>query len=252
MTTKHSLAVKTVPVASLATYHRNPRRGDVDAIRASLRANGQFRPLVVNRGSLTGRKNEVLAGNHTLLAALAEDWITVQVCWLDVDDATAARIVAADNRTSDLAEYDDATLVALLKELSTADTGLDGSGYSTEEMDNLAALLEEQAAAAPTLEETTAAIDYQPSPHNPVPTDGRTNNRNLEDRAAVYRDRDVRSVYLTFSIAEFEWAVPRLEKLGAQYGAETNAEIVLHLVAAATGDELPEGIAPVSRDRTFS
>ena len=40
---------RLVPIASLAPYGDNPRRGDVAAIRASLRENGQYRPLVVRR-----------------------------------------------------------------------------------------------------------------------------------------------------------------------------------------------------------
>lgn len=244
----NTLAVKTVPVKSLTTYHRNPRKGNVEAIRRSLVVNGLFRPLVVNRGTHTGRKNEVLAGNHTLIAAREEGWDTVQVCYLDVNDEQAARIVAADNRTSDLAEYDDAALVELLKELGGDP---DGTGYSAEDVDNLAALLEEQRASLPPVDDVFAA-EYPaspPSPQNRVETDGMTHNRTLEDRAAMYRDRDMRSVYLTFSIAEFEWAVPRLEKLAEKYGVETNTETVLALISAVTGDELPAG-ALASRDRT--
>lgn len=60
---------RSFAVAELSTFERNPRRGDVAAIAESLTRHGQYRPIVVNAGSLTGRVNEVLAGNHTLLAA---------------------------------------------------------------------------------------------------------------------------------------------------------------------------------------
>src|SRR5262249_21972971 len=53
-----------VPIDSVRGYARNPRRGDLAAIKRSLEVNGQYRPIVVNR-----RTGEVLAGNHTWLAA---------------------------------------------------------------------------------------------------------------------------------------------------------------------------------------
>jgi ParB-like chromosome segregation protein Spo0J len=131
----HDLAVERVPVAELRTYHRNPRIGDVDAIRRSLTVNGQYRPIVANRGTHTGRPSEVLAGNHTLMAARDAGWADIAVCWVDVDGDQAARIVAADNRTADLGAYDEEILAALLGELPD----LEGTGYTD---DDLAKLLE--------------------------------------------------------------------------------------------------------------
>ena len=60
----------TVPIAGLSHYYRNARRGNIKAIAESLRANGQYKPIVVNKGTKTGRPDEVLVGNHTLDAAI--------------------------------------------------------------------------------------------------------------------------------------------------------------------------------------
>lgn len=129
----------------LALHNRNPRRGDVDAIAGSLRANGQYKPIVVNRGTYTGRPMEVLAGNHTLMAVrnLAEEypsddrWQQVD-CWvIDVDEDRAVRIVAADNRTSELGTFDDRLLAELLAELDD----LEGTGYDPQDLDDLANML---------------------------------------------------------------------------------------------------------------
>jgi len=133
----HGAQVERVPVADLRTYHRNPRQGNVAVIEQSLTVNGQYRPLVVNRGTHTGRANEVLAGNHTLAAARNLGWSHVAVFWLDVDDDQAARIVAADNRTADLGDYDKRLLAELLTDLPD----LDGTGYEPYDLDQLAALL---------------------------------------------------------------------------------------------------------------
>ena len=121
---------RALPVSELRTFANNPRRGDVEAIAASLTKHGQYRPIVVNTGSETGRRNEVLAGNHTLLAARSLGWDAVDVALIDVDEQTAASIVAADNRTADLGGYDDAALYELLNGLDD----LEGTGYLTEDL----------------------------------------------------------------------------------------------------------------------
>lgn len=64
-----NLKVETFKISDLSTYHKNPRRGDVDAIAESLKARGQYRPIVVNIGTHASHDYEILAGNHTYLAA---------------------------------------------------------------------------------------------------------------------------------------------------------------------------------------
>jgi DNA modification methylase len=62
----------------------------------------------------------------------------VPVYWVDVDDATARRIMLADNRTNDLATYDDEVLAELL-EAAAADDDLLGTGYDGDDLDDLLA-----------------------------------------------------------------------------------------------------------------
>lgn len=147
----HDLTVTREPVAGLHTYHRNPRQGDVSAIQKSLVVNGQYRPLVVNRGTHTGRPDEVLAGNHTLMAARDAGWADLAVCWVDVDDDHAARIVAADNRTADLGGYDERLLAELLGDLPD----LAGTGYTEDDLHRLVSDL---------ADDTTATGDDTPRP----------------------------------------------------------------------------------------
>lgn len=117
-----------VPVASVKPYGRNPRRGDVREIANSLRKTGQYRPIVVNK-----RTGEVLAGNHTLRAAQSLGWEDIAATFVDVDEDTAARIVLVDNRSNDLAGYDDELLLELLQSLPD----LDGTGYDEDALDDL-------------------------------------------------------------------------------------------------------------------
>lgn len=125
-----TLDALAVPVASLKPYGRNPRQGDVGAIVKSLERHGQYRPIVVN-----ARTSEVLAGNHTLMAARQLGWQEIAATFVDVDDDTAARIVLVDNRSNDLAAYDDHALVELLQSLPD----LDGTGFDGDALDELLA-----------------------------------------------------------------------------------------------------------------
>ena len=120
---------------SLILHEQNPRQGDVGAIVESIEANGFYAPLIVQRST-----RHVLAGNHRLLAARQLGMGEVPVVWVDVDDDRALRILLADNRTADLAAYDDVNLAALLTDLAQCTTTqLLGSGYDSEDLDSLLA-----------------------------------------------------------------------------------------------------------------
>lgn len=154
--------LERLSVSSLTQFHKNPRRGNVDSIVESIRVNGIYKPIIVNRGSLTGRENEILAGNHTVQAVnrLAEEdpedprWSEIDVYVVDVDDDAAARIVVADNRTSDLASTDTRSLLELL---STID-GVEGTGYIDDDVEDLRALLEEMG------DDGVSVTDYDGNP----------------------------------------------------------------------------------------
>lgn len=124
-------------VHELQAYYRNARRGNVAAIAESLRVNGQYKPIVVNLGTHTGREHEVLVGNHTLQAARELGWEQIDAVVIDVDEEHAARIVLADNRTSDLGVYDDELLAELLQDQES----LEGTAFDQEYLDDLVAHL---------------------------------------------------------------------------------------------------------------
>jgi len=125
--------IATVPIDDLIRHPDNPRQGDIGAISASIEVNGWYGTVVAQ--SSTGR---VLAGNHRMEAARHLGMTEVPVYWVDVDDATARRIMLADNRTNDLATYDDAVLAELLTALAE-DDDLFGSGYDSDDLDDLLA-----------------------------------------------------------------------------------------------------------------
>ena len=138
------LAVTYIPVADLQPFHRNAHKGNTKRIRGSLRDHHQFKPVVVNVGTHTGRRNEVLCGNHTLYAAVEEGWAELGAVTIDVGDDEATEINLVDNprhgHPEDL-DYDNQLLLDLLSGLPS----LDGAGYDPHDMANLAALMDESA-----------------------------------------------------------------------------------------------------------
>jgi hypothetical protein len=126
-----------VPVDRLLTHPDNARRGDLDTIRESIRANGFYGACVVQRS--TGR---ILVGNHRYLAAVEEGLTEVPVVWVDKSDEEARRLLLVDNRSTDLAVYDDEALVALLV-AHADDGGLIGTGFSDHDLDEILAAINE-------------------------------------------------------------------------------------------------------------
>lgn len=123
-----------VPVGELKGYDKNPRKGNIQAIAQSLEINKQYRPIVVQKST-----KKILAGNHTWKAAKSLGWEEIAVVFVDVNDEEAKRIVLADNRTNDLADYDGQILAELLRDLGTSE----GTGYSASDMDALLKSLDE-------------------------------------------------------------------------------------------------------------
>lgn len=120
--------VDSVAISSLEAYPTNPRRGDIDAIAQSLKAHGQYRPIVVQYGT-----NFILAGNHTYKAAKKLGWKKIKITYIEVDETTARKIVLADNRLTDLAGYNEPLLKSLLQALPE----LEGTGFSASEVETL-------------------------------------------------------------------------------------------------------------------
>lgn len=125
------LAALAVSIDSVEPHPRNPRRGDVSAIVASLTRFGQRKPIVVQAST-----RYVVAGNHLLAAALSLGWTEIAANVQEMDDTEATAFMLADNRTADLGGYDEALLAEILDELSAVD--LVATGYDD---DAVAALL---------------------------------------------------------------------------------------------------------------
>lgn len=115
------LIVKTVPIASLTIDPANARKHpekNLDAIRGSLARFGQQKPIVVDSS------NVVRAGNGTLEAARSLGWTEIAVIVSDLAGAEMQAFAIADNRTAELATWDDEVLQATLAALGQEDQAL--------------------------------------------------------------------------------------------------------------------------------
>jgi len=83
----------------------------------------------------------VRKGNGTLQAAMAMGWDEIDCIRTELTSSDAVAYAIADNRTSELAEWDDDVLAAQLQGLLTDDEALlEAAGFDEDE---LAALLDE-------------------------------------------------------------------------------------------------------------
>lgn len=123
-----------VPIDSLRRHPENPRQGDIGAIHQSIQANGFYGAVIVQKST-----GFILAGNHRWEAARHAGLETIPAHLIDVDDDRARRILLVDNRTNDLASYDDAELIDLLKTIRDGTGTLDGTGFDGDDLDQLIA-----------------------------------------------------------------------------------------------------------------
>ena len=122
------------PIGEFRLLDGNPRRGDVESVKRSLKRFGQRKPIVVREDGT------VEAGNTTLKAALELGWSEIAVAAFGDDDATAKAFALADNRTSELGSFDLAALAAMAVEVQAADPELlEAASYSEADLNALLA-----------------------------------------------------------------------------------------------------------------
>ena len=212
------MEAKSVAVDSLKEFIGNPRKGNIKELVESLKANGQYKPIVVQKST-----KQILAGNHLWKAAKELGWAEINIVEIDVDDANAKKIVATDNRLADLGAYDEKLLLDLL-----GDIDLTGTGYVPADVDDLLALIEEQSAPS----------------WNIAGEDGHQENvavrPSLAERAERYQERTIRLLMCEYPNLQYIWIIEALTVLREQYKVDSNAEAILHAVAQATGTEIPK------------
>jgi hypothetical protein len=199
-----------IPVSSLEEHPENPRRGDAKAVNESIATNGFYGAILVQRS--TGR---VLAGHTRLKAAKQSGATSVPGIWLDVTDEQAKRILLADNRTSDLAYYDDDALFRVLGSILEDGSSLKGTGYD----DATYKLL---------LRNDTEPDDLYVGNVQQGLTPG--------DRATIYDSSDIRSIILPYAGEVYDEVVANLTALRQELDLKTNADVVRYILSEAAAE----------------
>ena len=131
------MGIVDIPCAELHNDPANVRKHgeqNLAAIKASLARFGQQKPIVVNQDGV------VIAGNGTLMAARALGWQTIKAVRTNLAGSEATAFAIADNRTAELAEWDDAALQQQLAAIAIDDEELlAATGFDEKELVKLAA-----------------------------------------------------------------------------------------------------------------
>lgn len=126
------MEVHQVSVNDLSTDPANARKHDdrnIETIVSSLSRFGQQKPIVVDSSGV------VRAGNGTLEAAKRLGWDTIAVVYSDLQGSEATAYAIADNRTAELAEWDNDMLAAALEGLQLDDDALlEAAGFDADEL----------------------------------------------------------------------------------------------------------------------
>lgn len=153
-----------IQITELSLDPKNARKHsarNLEAIAASLNKFGQRKPIVVHRGV-------VLAGNGTLEAAKSLGWTEIDVAEVpeDWDNDTAKAYALADNRTAELAEWDESELAKQLLELQDADWDIEQLGFEVPALADIDGDVDEDEVPEPPAEPKTKLGDiYQLSRH---------------------------------------------------------------------------------------
>lgn len=108
----------SVPIDSIYPHPENCRLHDevnINLIMKSIGAFGLYKPLVVQKST-----NFIIAGNGTYKACKNLGNTSVEVVYVDVDDDKARCMAIADNRTSELSEWNLAALLDCTKNILDA------------------------------------------------------------------------------------------------------------------------------------
>jgi hypothetical protein len=122
---------KVVAIESIAPHPENARRGNVIAIKKSIAEVGFYGRVLV--WEETG---QILVGSHRWKAALELGMKKIPAEFHSLTERQARKILTLDNRTSDLAGYDDQGLANLLVKLRD-DGDLDVALYEQSDLDGL-------------------------------------------------------------------------------------------------------------------
>lgn len=201
------------PLESVQPHPENIRKHKLEYIQRSLARFGQQTPLTVQKSTMY-----ICKGNGTWAAAKALGWSEIAYHVEDFDDATALQYLFADNKASDLAEYDAAMLRQGLHKLVDG-PGLTDSLWTIDELEDLEYNIE----GAQLTEPQEFKGDYADA--------GVIDERKAE--AAIATGAKMREVSLVISMADHADFIRRLRVLQVAYGTTGSIATILEAVKRA-------------------
>ena len=214
------LEALAVPLSQLILAERNPRRGDVEAIRKSYERFGHRKPIVVSRET-----SEIVAGNHQYLAAKELGWKKIAVVWVDDDPETQVAYSIADNRIGQLGEWDVGALIEAFDLVGPND--LDAAGFSEVDVLDFRALADEKLMVAP-----ATSVKGEADGRGEAGA-SRGKDVSVDDFLERYAARATRGIILYYTAEEYDEMVQGLDRLATLWGFEDNASVVEKLVKDA-------------------
>ena len=248
------------PIESLKRHPDNARLGDIEAIKESIRVNGWHGAVVVQEST-----GYILAGNHRTDAALelhngefepfegqsTKDYELEKARWatelkslpvygVDVDDVTARRILLADNKTADLATYDDTKLLRLTAQVADPETAAQILADENSTPDEITEALR-TLAAAKARSGKMAGTGYQPQEVEQLalamePAEGAAWGSQGEGAVKIYDrwgETSLRQLVLPMMVEEYDKVLEILTEVQEKQGLITNTDAFFWLIAKA-------------------
>ncbi len=179
------MQTESVAISSLKPDPENLRlHGDKNlaAIKSSLQRFGQQKPIVIDEAG------KVVAGNGTLAAAVELGWSEIQVVTTTLTGAEQLAFAIADNRTAELAEWDEEGLAEALSQIQSDADLLSSAGFMPQDVDDLIAKLVPP--EEPYTREIKAPI-YEPKGSEPPAVDELTDQSRADALLAEIDSADI-------------------------------------------------------------
>lgn len=201
------------PIGTFRPHPKNARQGDVGAISVSLQRYGQTIPAVVQRST-----GFIVKGSHTWLAAKALGSTRHAFSVQDLSDEEALGYMLMDNRTSDLASYDEVALAGLVAEQYEAGLG-EWTGFDGDAADELI--------------RDTGQMEVEEKPYH-------HDQEGFLDR---FLKTTIRQLSMHFSSDDYLEVIARLDRVMDVAKVNTHTEAFLFILThweVSLGDALPE------------
>lgn len=185
-----------VPIGSLKPDPANARvhgQRNLDSIRTSFEEFGQIKPIAVRRSDRV-----VIAGNGRLAVAQKLGWSHIAVILMDGTPAQLAAFALLDNKSAELATWDDLALSDLVREAAGGEIDLGDAGFGASE---LAALLDS--------DEPSILDEVPDAPTEPAPTPRAPDKAGPKAKPGALQQRPVagRPAAASGAVTDEEWVV---------------------------------------------